>query len=166
METRMLNVKINGRDYQVSEGTTILKAARDYADVDVPTLCYLEGISEEGGCGMCMVEVKGARTLQRSCITRIAEGMEITTDSERVSGARKTNLELALAHHPLDCMTCDADGDCELQRRASSSKNVRHLKHSKKLPGIQTHLSNLIPRNVFSAADVLRLVRTRRLLKL
>jgi formate dehydrogenase alpha subunit len=115
METRMLNVKINGRDYQVSEGTTILKAARDYADVDVPTLCYLEGISEEGGCGMCMVEVKGARTLQRSCITRIAEGMEITTDSERVSGARKTNLELALAHHPLDCMTCDADGDCELQ---------------------------------------------------
>jgi NADP-reducing hydrogenase subunit HndD len=77
MEKKMLNMKINGRDYQVPEGTTIMKAARDYAGIDVPTLCYLEGISEEGGCGMCMVEVKGARTLQRSCITRIAEGMEI-----------------------------------------------------------------------------------------
>src|SRR5450756_1994068 len=102
---------------QRSMGMTILDACKS-TGYDIPTLCYLEGIAEEGACAMCVVEVKKARTLQRACITRITDGMEITTDSSGIHEARKTNLELALAHHPLDCMTCDADGDCELQELA------------------------------------------------
>lgn len=117
MVNKMLHVKINGKDHEFPEGTRILDACKKVG-IEIPTLCYLEGISEEGSCGVCVVEVKGAKTLQRSCITEITEGMEITTDSDTIHEARKMNLELALAHHPLDCMTCDADGDCELQNLA------------------------------------------------
>ncbi|BAL81319.1 formate dehydrogenase subunit alpha [Caldisericum exile] len=112
--SELVNVKIDGKPYQFEKGTTILKACKSIG-IEIPTLCYLEGIAEEGSCGMCVVEVKGSRTLQRACITEVTEGMEITTNSELVNEARKTNLELALAHHPLDCMTCDKDGDCVLQ---------------------------------------------------
>lgn len=117
MSEELTNVTIDGKAYQFPAGTTILNACRS-AGLDIPTLCYLEGIAEEGSCGMCVVEVKKARTLQRACVTKITEGMEITTNSPGIYEARRTNLELALAHHPLDCMTCDADGDCELQELA------------------------------------------------
>src|SRR5450756_2074768 len=105
MSEKLINVKIDEKDYQFPMGMTILDACKS-AGYDIPTLCYLEGIAEEGACGMCVVEVKKARTLQRACIVRITDGMEITTDSSAIHDARKTNLELALAHHPLDCMTC------------------------------------------------------------
>lgn len=114
MVNKLVKVKINGNDYELPKGTRILDACKQVG-IEIPTLCYLEGIAEEGSCGMCVVEVKGSKTLQRACLTEISEGMEIVTDSELVFEARKMNLELALAHHPLDCMTCDADGDCELQ---------------------------------------------------
>ncbi|MEF3245193.1 MAG: formate dehydrogenase subunit alpha [Caldisericaceae bacterium] len=110
----LVNVKINGKNYQFPRGKRILDACKDVG-IEIPTLCYLEGIAEEGSCGMCVVEVKGSKTLQRACITEVAEGMEITTNSQIVEEARRMNLELALAHHPLDCMTCDKDGDCALQ---------------------------------------------------
>ncbi|RIE09312.1 4Fe-4S dicluster domain-containing protein [Candidatus Cryosericum hinesii] len=119
METRMLNLKINGRDYQVPEGTTILKAARDYAKIDVPTLCYLEGISEEGACAICVVEVKGARNLQRACVVKVNEGMEVWTNTARVREARKLNVELLLANHPKDCFTCERSQNCDLRELAS-----------------------------------------------
>ncbi|RIE07866.1 4Fe-4S dicluster domain-containing protein [Candidatus Cryosericum odellii] len=119
METRMLNLKINGRDYQVPDGTTILKAARDYAKIDVPTLCYLEGISEEGACAICVVEVKGARNLQRACVVKVSEGMEVWTNTSRVREARKLNVELLLANHPKDCFTCERSQNCDLRELAS-----------------------------------------------
>lgn len=119
METRMLNLKINGRDYQVPDGTTILKAARDYAKIDVPTLCYLEGISEEGACAICVVEVKGARNLQRACVVKVNEGMEVWTNTARVREARKLNVELLLANHPKDCFTCERSQNCDLRELAS-----------------------------------------------
>ncbi|WP_243621707.1 NADH-dependent [FeFe] hydrogenase, group A6 [Candidatus Cryosericum hinesii] len=115
----MLNLKINGRDYQVPEGTTILKAARDYAKIDVPTLCYLEGISEEGACAICVVEVKGARNLQRACVVKVNEGMEVWTNTARVREARKLNVELLLANHPKDCFTCERSQNCDLRELAS-----------------------------------------------
>ncbi|WP_243622534.1 NADH-dependent [FeFe] hydrogenase, group A6 [Candidatus Cryosericum odellii] len=115
----MLNLKINGRDYQVPDGTTILKAARDYAKIDVPTLCYLEGISEEGACAICVVEVKGARNLQRACVVKVSEGMEVWTNTSRVREARKLNVELLLANHPKDCFTCERSQNCDLRELAS-----------------------------------------------
>lgn len=127
METRMLNVKINGRDYQVPEGTTILKAAREYAKIEVPTLCYLEGISEEGACAICVVEVKGARNLQRACLAKVGEGMEVWTNTSRVREARKLNIELLLANHPKDCFTCEKNQICDL-RELAAELGVREVK--------------------------------------
>ncbi len=117
----MVAVKINENAYNVPEDTTILEACKSIG-INIPTLCYLKGISQEGACGVCVVEVKGARTLQRSCITKVQEGMEIFTDTPLVREARKTIVELTLAHHPLDCMTCDRDGDCILQDLAYQFK--------------------------------------------
>src|SRR3989339_338771 len=109
----MVNIKINNKDFKVEEGLTILKACKQ-AGINVPTLCYLEDVSKDAYCSICVVEVKGAKSLVRSCIAVITEGMEITTDTDAIYETRKMNLELILANHPLDCMTCEKAGDCEL----------------------------------------------------
>jgi len=93
---------------------TIMEACR-LAGIHVPSLCYLKDVSHNASCGVCVVEVKGARSLLRSCITEVAEGMEIATNSPRAMEARKVNVELLLANHPQDCLTCDRNGNCELQ---------------------------------------------------
>ncbi|MDO8735188.1 MAG: formate dehydrogenase subunit alpha [Elusimicrobiota bacterium] len=110
----MAKIKINNKEYQVPDKNTILNVCQDI-DIDIPNLCYFDGISEEAACSLCMVEIKGAKTLARACVTKITDGMEIFTDTQRIYEARKLNLELILADHPLDCMTCDKDGDCSLQ---------------------------------------------------
>jgi NADP-reducing hydrogenase subunit HndD len=123
---KMVNIKIDGKSFTVEEGTTILEACKN-AGIDIPTLCYMKGVSEEGVCGVCVVEVKGARTLQRSCITEVKEGMEILTNTPTVREARKINMELALAHHNIECPTCERNGNCELQNIAErvNVKTVR-----------------------------------------
>ena len=81
----------------------------------IPTLCYHKDLSPTGNCRMCVVEVKGGRFLQAACVTPVWEGMEIQTHSEKVIRDRKLTLELMLANHPQDCITCDVSGECELQ---------------------------------------------------
>ncbi|MGB9695453.1 MAG: NADH-dependent [FeFe] hydrogenase, group A6 [Caldisericaceae bacterium] len=115
--SELVHVKINGKDYHFPKGTTILEACRQIG-IKIPTLCYLKGIAEEGYCGVCVVEVKGAKTLQRACITEVTEGMEIITNSPIVNEARRTILELILAHHEMNCLTCIKNGNCELQTLA------------------------------------------------
>lgn len=109
-----MKVKINNQLVEVSKGMTIMEACR-LAGIHVPSLCYLKDVSHNASCGVCVVEVKGARSLLRSCITEVAEGMEIATNSPRAMEARKVNVELLLANHPQDCLTCDRNGNCELQ---------------------------------------------------
>ena len=118
MEMKMNNIKINGGDYKVPEGATILDACTR-AGFEIPTLCYLEGVSRNASCGVCLVEVKGARSLVRSCSTCVREGIEIVTHSPRIRDARKTNVELLLANHPKDCLTCLRNQNCELQAIAA-----------------------------------------------
>jgi iron-only hydrogenase group A len=118
MAERTVRVKIDGKEYAVAEGSTILDAA-EQAHVRIPTLCYLKGVSEEAACSICVVEVKGAKTLVRSCVNRVAEAMEILTNSERVQKARRLNLELMLASHPQDCFVCGRSQSCELYTIAS-----------------------------------------------
>lgn len=110
----MINLKIDGIPVQVAEGTTILDAARA-AGVKVPTLCYLREINEIGACRICVVEVKGARSLVASCVHPVSEGMEITTSSPKVLNARRTTLELILSDHNKNCLSCIRSGSCELQ---------------------------------------------------
>jgi len=117
MEATLLKVKINGKELTVAEGSTILQACGQ-AGIHVPTLCYLEDISDNASCGVCVVDVKGAKSLLRSCITKVTDGMEIVTGNSRVKEARRVNVELLLANHPQDCLVCDRNQDCELQKIA------------------------------------------------
>ena len=110
-----VNIKINGASYSVPSGSTILEAAR-YAGIDIPTLCFLKEINEIGACRICVVEVKGARTLVASCVFPVSEGMEIFTHSKRVLESRKTTLELILSNHKKECLSCKRSGNCELQK--------------------------------------------------
>ena len=116
----MINLTIDNKPIQVPEGTTILKAAR-MNGIDIPTLCHfeLDGMNFEnkpGGCRVCVVEVKGRRNLAPACATDVMEGMEVLTHSARVINARKTVVELLLSDHPNDCLQCEKNGDCELQK--------------------------------------------------
>ena len=110
----MVNIKINGMPLSVPKGSTILEAARQ-AGIQIPTLCYLKEINEIGACRICVVEVKGARSLVAACVYPVAEGMEITTNSKRVFEARKTTLELILSTHKKECLSCVRADNCELQ---------------------------------------------------
>ena len=110
-----VTVKINGRDVTVPSGTTILEAAR-LAHIDIPTLCYMKGVNEIGACRICVVEVKGARSLVTACVYPCdRDGMEIYTDSPLVQESRRTTLELMLSNHNRSCLSCVRSGNCELQ---------------------------------------------------
>ncbi len=109
-----MKITINNQSLEVQEGLTILEACKSVG-FKIPTLCYLQDVSSNASCGVCVVEVKGAKSLLRSCITKVSEGMEITTNSQRVMEARKMNVELLLANHPQDCLICDRNQNCELQ---------------------------------------------------
>ena len=105
---------INGKKVRFVQGQTILEAARRNG-FEIPTLCHLPGCTPTGACRMCLVELKGARTLVASCALPAAEGMEVQTDSERVHRSRKLNLELLLSSGEHNCLTCEANGECQLQ---------------------------------------------------
>ena len=111
-----INVKINGRDYSVPKGATILEAAHSVG-IDIPTLCYLKDINAIGACRICVVEVKGARSLVAACVYPLdREGTEIWTNSPAVIESRKTTLELILSTHKRNCLSCVRSGNCELQK--------------------------------------------------
>lgn len=119
MET--VNIKINGMPVEAPKGATILEAAK-LAHIDIPTLCFLKDINEIGACRICVVEVKGARSLVASCMYPIAEGMEITTNSPKVLDSRRKTLELILSDHDRKCLSCVRSGSCELQTLCSDLK--------------------------------------------
>ena len=110
----MINLTVNGIPVEVPAGTTVLEAARK-AGVRIPTLCYLKDINEIGACRMCLVEVKGARSLVTSCVYPVNEGMEVLTNTPAVQRSHKATLELLLSNHRKDCLSCSRSTDCELQ---------------------------------------------------
>lgn len=110
----MIKLTINGQLVYVEPGTTVLEAARQ-AGFDIPTLCHHEVLSDVGACRLCVVEIEGMRNLPASCVTQAADGMVVYTHSEKVMEARKVILELLIANHPLDCLTCEKSGECKLQ---------------------------------------------------
>lgn len=109
-----VTLTINGQEISVPAGTTLLDAAQG-AGFFVPTFCHNPADPGFGACRICVVEVKGARNLLASCVTAAANGMVVETESQAVVEARRTILELILANHPTDCLTCDKNGDCRLQ---------------------------------------------------
>lgn len=109
-----VNLKINNIPVSVDKNKTILEAAREIG-IKIPTLCYLKEINEIGACRVCVVEVKGVRNLVASCVYPVQEGMEVFTNTPRVQKSRKMTLELLLSIHDKKCLSCDRNGNCELQ---------------------------------------------------
>jgi len=111
---KMVKLTINGDAVSAPAGTTILQAAKQ-AGIDIPTLCDHPALSSIGACRVCVVEVAGQRNLQAACVFPISEGMEVLTESPRVTKARKLVLDMIFAERNHYCMYCEASGDCELQ---------------------------------------------------
>ncbi len=129
-----VNIKINGRDYTVPAGSSILAAAR-MAGIEIPTLCYLKDINEIGACRICVVEVKGARSLVAACVYPVNEGMEVFTNTPKVVAARKTTLELILSNHKKECLSCVRSGNCELQKLCHDYG----IENEEAFAGVKTH---------------------------
>lgn len=110
----MVKVTINGKEVDVEPNTTILHAA-EAAGFKIPTFCYNPRMDPAGSCRICAVELEDSKRTVMGCITPVSEGLKVLTESAKVHDARKTNLELLLLHHPLDCPVCDCGGECPLQ---------------------------------------------------
>ena len=123
-----VNLKIDGIEVSVPSDYTILQAARS-VNIDIPTLCYLEGINKYGSCRLCVVEIKGARALQAACVYPVSEGMEVFTNTPKVRRARRENLELILSNHDRSCLTCVRNRNCELQQLAEEF-GIEEIKYS------------------------------------
>jgi NADP-reducing hydrogenase subunit HndD len=113
----VIPIEVNGRTIQGNEGEMLLYALRR-AGIHVPTLCHIDGLFPSGACRMCVVDVEGERNLVPSCAYPVRSGLKVQTHSPRAVLARKTIVELLLADHPDDCLYCDRNGDCELQKLA------------------------------------------------
>jgi NADH-quinone oxidoreductase subunit G len=111
---KLVNITVNGKQITAPAGTLLIDACKNVG-IEVPSFCYYPGLSLQGACRMCLVEIEKMPKMQTACTTPIAEGMVVQTETEKVVQARKSMLELLLANHPLDCPVCDAGGECELQ---------------------------------------------------
>lgn len=109
-----VTLTIDGQKTIAAAGMTVLEAAQQLG-IDIPTFCHEKDLTAPGACRICVVEIEGMRNLPASCVTAVSEGMVVYTDSPQVQEARKTILELLVANHPLDCMTCEKSGNCKLQ---------------------------------------------------
>jgi formate dehydrogenase major subunit len=117
--TETVQVEIDGLPATVKAGTSILRAARE-SGVDIPKLCATDSLKPFGSCRMCLVEVEGRKGYPASCTTPIEAGMKIHTQTEALAQLRRNVMELYISDHPLDCLTCSANGDCELQDMAGA----------------------------------------------
>ena len=111
----MIQLTINNKKINAAPGTTILEAAKQNG-INIPSLCYLEGVHQFGSCRVCSVEVEGARTLQVACLAEVREGMVVRTNSKKVLKARKVLYELMLSDHSKNCLSCSRNQSCELQQ--------------------------------------------------
>ena len=109
----LISLTIDGQEVQVPAGTSVLDAA-EAVGIHIPRLCYDPCLSSVGACRLCVVEIDGIRNLPASCVTTVTPGMVVRTGTPAVMEARKTILELLVANHPMDCMTCEKMGECKL----------------------------------------------------
>lgn len=128
----LVNITINNKEVQIEEGTTILNAAKEL-NINIPTLCHFhlhdnKTENHPGSCRVCVVEVEGRRNLAPACCTPITPGMVVKTNSIKAIKARRTMVELLLSDHPQDCLLCEKNTDCELQKLAAEM-GIREIKY-------------------------------------
>lgn len=131
---------INDQPIAVEAGSTILEAAKT-AGVSIPTLCHLEGVSDVGACRLCLVEVTGVRKLLPACVTEVAEGMEIKTDTPKLQAYRRMTVELLFSEGNHVCSVCVANGNCELQDMAVEV-GMDHSRFAYKFPDREIDFSH------------------------
>jgi len=150
-----VNISIDGKKIAAQAGQTILEAAKA-AGINIPSLCHHSALVPIGACRVCLVEVAKQRTLQPACTFQVTEGMEVQTRSRSAEEARRFMVELLLSDHPLDCMTCERCGHCELQDLAYQYG----LKESR-YPGIR-HEYEVTDPNPFYERDYNKCILCRR----
>jgi formate dehydrogenase major subunit len=116
---QLVNLEIDGFQVTAPAGTSVLRAAASIG-IDIPKLCATDSLEPFGSCRLCVVEIKGARGMPASCTTPVGEGMVVTTQNKKLADVRRGVMELYISDHPLDCLTCAANGDCELQDMAGA----------------------------------------------
>src|SRR5690606_32886324 len=125
--TETVTVTIDGIARQVPVGTSVMRAAAE-AGINIPKLCATDSLEAFGSCRLCLVEIEGRRGYPASCTTPVEEGMVIHTETPKLHELRRNVMELYISDHPLDCLTCPENGDCELQDMAGvvGLRNVRY----------------------------------------
>ncbi|OLS03745.1 NADPH-Fe(3+) oxidoreductase subunit alpha [Tissierella creatinophila DSM 6911] len=123
----MINMVIDGKKVKVSRDSTVLEAAKQVG-IDIPALCYDKNLEIVAACRLCVVEIDGKNKLETSCSTKVREGMNVNTHSEKIDTVRKDVLQLLLDSHPNDCLTCQKAGECLLQKYAYEY-DVNFVKH-------------------------------------
>ncbi|KZK76838.1 putative formate dehydrogenase [Pseudovibrio sp. W64] len=116
---KTVTITVDGFDVSVPEGTSVMRASME-AGIQVPKLCATDMVDAFGSCRLCLVEIEGRRGTPASCTTLVEEGMQVRTQTDRLKGLRRGVMELYISDHPLDCLTCAANGDCELQDMAGA----------------------------------------------
>ena len=146
----MFDFTIDGRIVSVQEGTTILEAARS-AGLHIPTLCYLKNVSSIGSCRLCVVEVEGTAGLVSSCNTLVKPGMVVHTNSDAITAARRTALQLIIADHGLNttqyCFNCRTAAESSALKRRPLTLSPPGDRSSTRTPSLP-----LIPRSAFAAS--------------
>jgi formate dehydrogenase major subunit len=117
VSAKLVTLTIDGRELTVPEGTSVMRAAA-LSDVKIPKLCATENLEAFGSCRMCLVQIEGMKGLPASCTTPVAQGMKVITQNKQIADVRRGVMELYISDHPLDCLTCPANGHCELQDMA------------------------------------------------
>ncbi len=140
----MVTLTIDGFDVTVPEGTSIMRAAA-VAGITVPRLCATDSVDAFGSCRLCLVEIEGRNGTPASCTTPVAAGLRVTTQNAKLKQIRRGVMELYISDHPLDCLTCSANGDCELQDMAGAV-GLRDVRY----PAVDTHFR---PRNTSGEAN-------------
>src|ERR1700742_3065952 len=116
---KQVKLTIDGRQVEVPEGTSIMRAATEVG-TQIPKLCATDMLESFGSCRLCLVEIEGRNGTPASCTTPVAEGIKVTTQNQRLGRIRRNVMELYISDHPLDCLTCSANGNCELQDMAGA----------------------------------------------
>lgn len=119
LSEKLVSLEIDGVEVTVPEGTSVMRAAA-LMDINIPKLCATDNLESFGSCRLCAVQIEGRRGYPASCTTVVEAGMKVTTQNQRLADLRRNVMELYISDHPLDCLTCPANGDCELQDMAGA----------------------------------------------
>ncbi|SJM95395.1 formate dehydrogenase subunit alpha [Crenothrix polyspora] len=131
-----VTLEIDGFKVTAPVGTSVMRAAASIG-IDIPKLCATDSVEPFGSCRLCVVQIEGGRGMPASCTTPVAEGLKVSTQSPKLADVRRGVMELYISDHPLDCLTCSANGDCELQDMAGAV-GLREVRYN---PAGENHLS-------------------------